>query len=154
MTVLSRETVRKEFATMLQGELVGPGKPVAAVYHYQVPALGGQSPVVLVLSRSTQRDFAGMGSSKFDNSFELEIQILVYDGNSKPENPLTAEQREDKVDEIERMIADAAATHQKGASYRSVTYTPNKTVVEPVQYLDGVPYLLERVPVQLEAPDA
>ncbi len=156
MTIISRKTIRDEIVAALSTALTGSGKPVSSVYGYQIGKLNGESPVVLVLSRSTERRPAGVGAKKFNNTFELELQVLVYDGLEN--NPLTEQQREDKVDEIEAAMADWFASHQNGAehamTHRALTYTPTPTAVEPITYLDGNPYLLERVTVRLEAQDS
>lgn len=155
MTVVNRETIRDEIVAALTTSLTGSGKPVSSIYGYQIGKLNGESPVVLVLSRSTHRETAGVGSAIFNNTFELELQILVYDGAEN--NPLNEQQREDKVDEIEAALAGWFVTHQNGAAHsmthRSLTYTPSPTSVEPITYLDGNPYLMERVTVRLEAQD-
>ena len=88
MTIISRKTIRDEIVAALSTALTGSGKPVSSVYGYQIGKLSGESPVVLVLSRSTERRPAGVGAKKFNNTFELELQVLVYDGLEN--NPLTA----------------------------------------------------------------
>ncbi len=152
MTVLNRETVRDEIVTALSAAIAGSGKPAAAVYGYQKGKLDGESPVVLVLSAGIQRAIAGLGTNKYYNQVTLEIHILVYDGADN--QPLTEIQREDKVDEIEAATADWFKDHQIGTSYRAARYTPEQpSEITTVTYLDGNPYRLEIVKVQLEAPD-
>jgi hypothetical protein len=151
MTTLSRETVRDEIVASLASSIAGSGKPVSSVYGYQVGKLDGESPVVLVLSASTARTPRGMGAQSWDNEFSFELHVLVYDG--KDANPLTEQQREDKMDEIEAAIAGWMATHQHGTNYRALYYTPEPTTITSVTYLDGNPYRLEVIKVRVEAPD-
>ncbi len=151
MSVLSRKSVREEIATALAADIAGTGKPVSSVYPYQIGVLNGESPVVLVLSNGTQRHPRGMGAKTYDNAFTFELHVLVYDGK---DNPLTEQQREDKVDEIEAAMAAWFALHQSGTNYRACTYTPEPTQITTVKYLDGNPYRLEVAKVHVEAPDA
>jgi hypothetical protein len=151
VTALNRQLVREEIATGLRTELTGSGKPVSSVYHYQKGKLEGESPIVLVLSGPIQRSPNGLGAKKYDNNIELEIHILVYDGEDN--NPMTEEEREEAGDLIEQMTAEWFAQNQTGTNYRSVTYTPRPTTKTTVKYIDGNPYLLEVVPVELEKAD-
>jgi hypothetical protein len=151
MTVLSRKLVRDEITAGLSAAVAGSGKPASAVYGYQKGKLDGESPVVLVLNGPIKRDFAGMGTGRYDNSLSLELQVLVYDGDKN--QPLTEQQREDKIDECEAAIAAWCASNQKGTYYRALTYTPEPTEVRQITYLDGNPYLLEVIKLSMEAPD-
>lgn len=151
MTTLNRKFARAEIAAGLAAALVGTGLPVKSVYAYQPGKLDGESPVVLVLSGPIQRAHQGMGTARYHNEIDLEIQVLIYDGSTS--NPLTEAQREDKMDDIETAVADWFAGHQKGTYYRAVHYTPEPTRILNANYLDGNPYRIEVIPVQLEAPD-
>jgi len=50
-----RATVRKQFAKLLQDNLVGTGLPMQAVYDYQVGDFEGKSPVLVVTGSGTKR---------------------------------------------------------------------------------------------------
>lgn len=153
MTVLNRKLVRKEIAAALKLDATVTGL-VADIYHYQKGRLGGQSPVIEVLSGPIRRKIAGMGAKRYDNAFDLEIHILVYDGDDN--NPLTEEQRDDAVDDIETALGAWCATHQSGTYYRALRYTDDGAKpTEPmiIKMLDGNPYRLEVVHVPVEAPD-
>jgi hypothetical protein len=152
MTVLSRKLVREEVATGLAGAITGSNKPASSVYPYLKGKLDGESPVVFVLSRGIQRKPRGMGSKSYDSDFRLEIQVLVYDGPDN--NPLTEQQREDKVDEIEAAIADWFVKNQTGTNYYNAEYTVEPTGVSPIIFLDGNPYLMERITVRMEGRDS
>jgi hypothetical protein len=152
MTVISREAVRDEVVAGLSADIVGDGRPVKAVYGYQIGTLEGESPVVLVLSGPIKRKIAGMGAKRYDNTITLEIQSLVYDGDTNQD--LSEQEREDKLDEIEAAIATWCVNHQIGTNYRALRYTPNEpTEVQKIPYLDGNPYLLEVIKIEVEAPD-
>jgi len=150
MTVLSRKTIKEEIATGLSTALVGSGKPAIALYSYQKGKLGGESPVILVTSGTLDREFKGMGSTTFDSRFIIDCHVLVYDGDEN--QPLTETQREDKGDELEVGIATWVASHQKGTNYRALRYQ-KPTERASVVMLDGEPYLLEIISLEVEAPD-
>jgi hypothetical protein len=151
MTTLSRETVRDEIVTALSSAVAGSGKVFSSVYGYQKGKLDGESPVCLVLSAGIQRSIRGIGAQVYDNHIDLELQILVYDGDKS--NPLTEQQREDKIDTCEAALAAWFVTHQSGTNYRVVDYTPEPSQITAIPYIDGNPYLLEKIKVTVEAPD-
>ncbi len=150
MTVLSRKTVRDEIATGLRTSLTGTEKPVSSVYANRVGKLNGESPVLLVLSGQSLRAFQGMGTKRYQSAMTIEIHSLIYDGDQN--NPLTESQREDKADEIEAGIAGWIADHQIGTSYRSLKYAQATDRLD-VQMLDGNPYLLEIIYLEVEGLD-
>ena len=151
MTVLSRKTVRKEVGAGLETVLVGTGLPCAAVYSYQVGKLGGMSPVVEVLSGTINRPFAGMGTKRYESDMTLEIHILVYDGQVN--QPFTDEQKEDAADDIEAIVAQWVADHQRGTNYRAVRFAEEQSQRAEVKMLDGNPYMIEILKLEVEAPD-
>jgi hypothetical protein len=151
MTTLSRETVRDEIVTAVAAAVAGTGKPFSSVYGYQKGDLGGESPVLLVLSGSIQRQIDGVGTKRYYNFITLELQILVYDGDEN--QPLTEQEREDKIDACEAALANYFKDHQSGTSYLALAYTPEPTQITEVTYLDGNPYRLEVAQLKLEAKD-
>lgn len=152
MSTISRKSVRDEIATGLGTALVGTGKPCAAVYNHRPETLGGVSPVVLVLSGPLKRRPKGLGAQKYYGEMNLEIQVLLYRGDQN--NPLSdPAAREDAHDDIERLIADWFATHQRGTYYINADYTPEATQYGDIEYLDGEPYSLEVIPVRADTED-
>lgn len=150
MTVMNREIIRDEIATSLATVLVGTGLPVSAVYNYRKGKLNGESPVVLVISGNIDRTIKGVGAKSFFNSIGIEIHILVYDGDVNP--PLTEAQREDKLDEIEQLVATWVAANQIGSNYIGLAYAaPSERA--SVTFVSGGPYQLEINLLQVEAPD-
>lgn len=152
MTVRNRKDVRAEIYNGLLTAVSGAGKPASSVYTGQKKELNKESPVVLVLGSGIQREIAGVGSAKYDNSVNLEIWYLVYNGNES--NPLTESQREDALDDVEAACAQWFVDHQKGTTYRALDYTPQKTEIMPVKYIDGNPYLIETALLVLDGRDA
>jgi len=149
MTVLNRKDVRGEIGTSL-GIAIGSENPAKAIYVYMHPQLEKQSPVVLVLGNGIQRTPAGLGVVRYDNLIALELHYLVYDG---ADNPLEADEREDKLDDVEAAVADWCRTHRDGTTYRNLIYTPVMTQATRIKYIDGNPYLLEVALIHVEGRD-
>jgi hypothetical protein len=147
---MNRATIRKRIADGLIADLKVDGT-VAEVYAYRKGGLSGQSPVLLVLSGNIDRTIAGVGQQTYENAISIEIHALVYDGDES--NPLTEEQRDDRMDLIETRIASWVAAHQIDISYyRALSYaTPTERA--DVTFAGGGPYQLEIVTLRAEAPD-
>lgn len=152
MTALDTSLVIEEIANGLDTQLVDTDSLVSSVYDYQKGVLNGESPVLLVLENGVQRSRNGIGARSYDNNVYAEIHILVYDGDK--EQPIADErERERKVSEIEKALADWFSNHQTGTYYRSVDYTYERSQRMKTTYLDGNPYILEVIPVMLEKAD-
>lgn len=151
MTTLNRKTIRDELYTGLLAAVAGTGKPASNVYKGQKKELMKESPVLLILSSGIQRELAGVGTKLYENSINVELMYLVYNGDT--ENPLDETQREDALDDLEAAAAQWCADHQKGTTYRSLVYTPQMTEIMPVKWIDGNPYLVESALLVLEGRD-
>lgn len=153
MSVLGRAAVRDEFASLLLAGLTGNGKPVQAVYQYQVGDFAGQSPVVALGSGGTLRAPLTMrgGHAKF----YLEVFIFVlyaaldYEGKLQLDInglPIWNEaDSQDALDEIERLIAELVDTHQRGRNWIAVDYAA-KSEVDAVA-VGGLDYRREVIPL-------
>lgn len=151
MTTINRKNVRDEVYTGLLAAVSGVGKPASNVYKGQKKELFKESPVLLILSSGIQREIAGVGSQLYENKINIELMYLVYNGDEN--NPLTEDQREDALDDLEAATAQWCVTHQRGTAYRSLNYTPQMTEVIPIRYIDGNPYLIESALLTLEGRD-
>jgi hypothetical protein len=104
--MVDRETVRAALATLLSTKLVGTGKPVQAVYAYQVSDFQGKSPVVLVTSAGSFR----RNPERSDRTgsiayFDVNVFVLYSD----PDAGWTEEHSEERLDLIEKNIAEVVA---------------------------------------------
>lgn len=151
----NRETARKAFAALLTTALTGSGKPVQSVYDKHVSEFGGagfESPVVLVLSSGSQRERRGLGSKKYRTFFRLEVLAFVSDAISA--ESWTDADVEDRLDLIEKEIADVIAENRSTANWNDLKHVPgNFTNIVPAK-LGGHSYKMETIPVIVEVHDA
>jgi len=146
MTATNRQTKRERIAAILTTNLVGAGKPVSVVYAYQKSKLD-VSPVLLVMSSGSERNKNKIGSTLYRNRFGFEIHSLIRDTD---DSGLTEQQREDRLDLIDKMIADTVAQYESdnewdrlyfsGNDSRNGEATPSKATKVMI---DGKPFILE-----------
>ncbi|HCR71220.1 MAG TPA: hypothetical protein DIW23_07250 [Anaerolineae bacterium] len=114
----NRKSARSAVATGLAAVLVGSGKPCNEVVGYQKKTID-KSPLVMVLSSGVGRARKAQGTSKYRIHFYLEIQVVLRDTD---DSGLTEAQREDKLDDIEKIIADWISDNQSGEHWDLLKY--------------------------------
>ena len=139
----NRETSRDALATLLDTALTGVGNPVQTVYNYQIGDFQGQSPVVVVSSGGTERTpytFEGDRAT-----FHLNIFVFVlYDD----EGDWGEDDAEDRIDLIEKDIAETLESNQRTTNWESIQYSAG-TTVDSVE-IGGDEYRREVIPVVVE----
>lgn len=147
----NRSVIRKAIATGLSAALVGTGKPCSEVVSAQKKVID-KTPLVEVLSSGSSRSVKGLGTQKFSNLFDYEVHILVRDTD---DTGLNEEQREDRLDLIEKMLADWVAENQSTTDWDRLTFSGDRgknDIAEKTRIVKVIydkPYLLEII--QLEA---
>jgi hypothetical protein len=144
----SRQTSREALAALLSAGLTGTGKPVQAVYAYKIGDFKGQSPVTCVTSGGSARKRDGM-ESVFYNRFRLIIQNYVL--YADPSAGWTEQNAEDRLDLIEKSIAEVLLANPSTANWIWLEYDGQSQVLEAV--IGGEMYLLEIIPVIVEVSD-
>jgi len=147
----NREAVRDAFASLLATALVGVGLPVKAVYGYQAGDFGGKSPVVLVMSNGSRRERHGVGTLLYRTYHRLLVLVFVADaisGQSWTDNDV-----EDRLDLIEKMIADVVADNRKTANWEHLEHDASFSSIAPALLGDGHTYKLEMINVIAEVFD-
>jgi hypothetical protein len=134
----SRSDVRKALAQLFQDNLVGEGQPLQAVYAYQKGDLGGETPVLLVMSSGSLRKKASLGASQWRNLFRFELNVFVEDASGA----WTDADVEDRLDWIEKRIADVIADNPRSAFWDSLQLGDDYTQITPFQ-LGQVSYKME-----------
>lgn len=109
----NRETVRDAFVALLTTDLVGAGKPCQAIYGYQVGDFQGQSPVVVVSSAGSEREQRTV-SVRQRTRFYLNIYTFVLYSD---ENTWGEDDAEDRMDLIEKTIADTIANNRSADNW-------------------------------------
>ena len=140
----SRKTARDALTALLSDALVGTGLPVQAIYGYQKGDFDGQSPVVLVLSGGSEREPFALNATHWENEFVFEVLVFVADADG---SSWTDEDVENKVDEIEAIIAATVASNRKTTNWSMLDYA-EKTAVSSVT-IAGNPYKMEVIPLKV-----
>lgn len=141
---VSRETVRKAFASVLQATLVSGGL-AQAVYGYQVGDFGGQSPVVVVASGPILRERRSLGPCYHTTAT---LMVYVFVAYADQASGWTEADAEDRIDAIEVSVADALLANTSTINWSDGRY------VQPTQ-LDGVEiggkeYRRELITIEME----
>jgi hypothetical protein len=106
--MVDRKTVREAFAALLAAALVGDGKPVEAVYAYQVSDFQGKSPVVFITSAgSFRRNPERSTRSTSIAYFDVNVMVLYSDSDAD----WTEQDSEDCLDLIEKSVAQIVANN-------------------------------------------
>ena len=115
----NRETVRDAFAALLNTALVGTGLPVSVVYGYPIGKIA-QTPTVCVASSGTARQRAGIGDSRWNSYFVLEVFTFVADADG---SSWTEANVEDQLDLIDKKIADCVADNRNNANWNDIRFS-------------------------------
>lgn len=124
----NRETVRDALVTLLTADLVGSGKPCQAIYGYQVGDFQGQSPVVIVSSSGSERE-QRTASVRQRTRFYLNIFTFVLYSD---EDSWGEDDAEDRIDLIEKTIADTIANNRTGDNWAEL-HLSERTRLDSVQ---------------------
>jgi hypothetical protein len=116
---VNRETVRDAFAALLNTALVGAGLPVSVVYAYPIGKID-QTPTVCVASSGTARQRAGIGDSRWNSYFVLEVFTFVRDADAA--GSWTEAQVEDQLDLIDKEIADCVADNRVNVNWNNISF--------------------------------
>ena len=137
---LNRETVRDALATLLQVALVGSGKPVQAVYNYEISDFADQSPIVVVTCGGTVRERGTLGTSW---RTLVDLRVHVFTLYALTDGTWTEAQSEDRADLIEKKIADVVLDNYSNTTWDELYFT-GQTQVQPL-VLGGREYRMETI---------
>ena len=141
---VSRETVRKAFASVLQTTLVGGGL-AQAVYDYQVGDFGGQSPVVVVASGPIMRERRSLGPCYHTTAA---LMVYIFVAYADPASNWTEANAEDRLDAIEVAIADTLLANSSTPNWSDAHYF-QPTQVDGVE-IGGIEYRRELITIEAE----
>ena len=146
MSSVSRRTARETLAALLAAELVGSGKPAAAVYDYLVGDFAGQSPVVVVASGPMLRLRDSMGPC-YRSQFNLLVYVFV--AYSDPGGTWTEADAEDAIDAIEAAVADVVLANSRSSGAWDRLTHEEPTELDSVT-IGGAEYRREIITLQVE----
>ena len=149
MAATNRETARDALTTLLETALVGTGLPAQAVYNYRIGDFQGQSPVVTVSSDGSDRTRESLSDSDLSNIFFYAIHSFVL--YADPDSSWTEANAEDRLDLIEKTIADVIADNQDTANWDFLAFhsRSNRNDVD----VGGDEYIRELMTVRVEKYD-
>lgn len=136
----NRETIRDALVVLLTAALAD----IATCRGSQVADVTGLTPLVAVFSRGSGRERPPLFQG--NPTFYLEIHTLVrqaYTGWTNIE-------AEDKIDEIESIIAEVILTNAVTVNWRAIDYDGSSEVSD-VKDVNGILYYLERILVIVQA---
>jgi hypothetical protein len=145
--LIDRKTLRESLATLLAAELVGAGKPVSAVYAYQVADTKGKSPVVFVTSagawRRNPEHSTRAGSIAY---LDVNILVLYSDGTTS----WTEQHSEERLDLIEKKIGEVVANNSENPAqpWMFLDFAGRSEVTSVV--IGGKDYSWEIIPLQAQ----
>jgi hypothetical protein len=137
----NRATVRAELKTMLQ-TAIGTAT-VQAYYDYQIGDFEGLSPVVVVTSGPSLHERESYKSGYVTDTFELDVHVFVLYTQG---TAWTEEDAEDRLDLIEKEIADCVIDNTSGTVWNYLDWG-GASVIDSV-VLGGEEYKHEVVTLQ------
>lgn len=141
--MVNRETVRDAMAALLNTALVGTGLPAQVVYAYRVGDLGGQSPVVVVSSAGSERPRMTAAGGRTTVRLQVDVFVLYSDESTWGED-----EAEDRLDLIEKTIAETVEANQVTTNWQAVDYAaPSERVDVEV---GGLEYAREMILLRVE----
>lgn len=130
-------------AALLNTALVGTGLPVQAVYAYRVGDLGGQSPVVVVSSAGSERPRMTAAGGRTTVLLQVDVFVLYSDEDAWGED-----EAEDRLDLIEKTIAETIHSSQVTANWQAVDYAAQSERVDVE--VGGLEYAREMILLRVE----
>lgn len=142
----SRATIREQLAVILNTALVGTSKPCQAVYDYQPATFSGQSPVVTVSGAGSMRTPFTMQGNRLTAYLYIHVFTLYADADSG----WTESDAEDRMDLIEKTIAETLQTYRKHTGYW-INIAYSEPSQESSAEIGGDEYRIEVITVAVEA---
>jgi hypothetical protein len=147
----NRADARKALAQLLASALVGSGKPAQASYAYMPGDFGGQSPVLTVWGGGSLRKQVMLSTTTRQVTFYLTVSTWVLYADR--DAGWTEADAEDRMDLLEKSIADVIADHPKTSDWDLLTLGDREagTRSEINRILvGGKLYMHEEIPVEVQ----
>ena len=141
--MINRKALREALATLLSAQLVGVGKPVEAVYSYQVADFQGKSPILFVTSAgSWRRNPEHSGRITSIAYLDVNVFVLYSDGGS-----WTEQKSEERLDLIEQKVSEVVVNNARpdGGLWLDLDFVGRTQVTSVV--IGGKDYSWEVIPL-------
>lgn len=145
--VVSRKTVRQALAAAMQTDLVGAGHAAQKLYRYKPAKFDNETTHIIIVTSAPVTRIRQAEPTTVHSLVDLDIWTLVLFADEA--QSWTAEQSEDKRDDMEKEISDWLMDHAdnsslwEGLQLNGATETDEKVV-------GGKMYRTEVFPVRLE----
>jgi len=140
---VSRETSRKKLAELMEATIT----EVSDVKAYQ-PSIIGATPAIYIRSLGSDRPVMTVRGKM--TSFLFDILVIVNQGDPNASPPWTEAQAEDLLDAIESKICTVISDNAVvDGAWNRINYMHHSEVRHFND--EGIPYLMEEIPVEVEA---
>ena len=137
-TFLSREAVRDELAALFTAD--GSWFQVFQ-YFPAVQAMKGKTPLLIIRSRGTVQDMAGVETNPATYRFLISSWVLAFSPLSA--DNWTSTDAEDKLDELDQKLRQVIRNNAGGGTNADMyRFEPGFSVVDDV-IIEGLPYIVE-----------
>lgn len=136
----NRETIRDRIAVHL-GDLV-TNNQAQSVYSGKVADFEGRSPVVVVTSGGSEREYRYLGSDDWHNWFTFTIWVFVS-------YAVGDQEAEDRLDLIEKEIADIVMDNRSDTGFWEIIEFDGVTDAGADVIIGGTAYRREVIPVKV-----
>ncbi len=145
--VVNRETIRDAFAALLTTKLVDGGtKYVARVYEYQATTFNKEQPIVVVSSDTSERERRTI-NERYKTFFTLNVDVFVI----YVETSWTEKEAEDRLDRIEKEIADVVMDDFSNDDWQYLEYDGPTDTGRVI--IGGEEYRRERIKIRVWVTD-
>ena len=140
---------RKQVRDILASVIRGAGTDYQVVYPYQNDDLGGQSPVLRIMSSASNRPVSTFQGAFATFGFTLQSLVLYRDEQGT--SAWTPDLAEDKLDDLEHQLAHVFLFSEwpQTGLIKSIQYAANTHIRRDV--IQGKTYLAEYIPINVEA---
>jgi hypothetical protein len=146
ISVTNTETIRDAIATILETALTGAGNVLQSFYGYEADDFGGQSPVMVMATRSNAAEQRTSGElARQDIKFDL-ISFVLYKGTG-----WTPADCEDKLNEVYKDTLDTSLNNQQQTSpVPYEIFLDGEAPIVPAN-VGGFDYRMQTIPILVTA---
>ncbi len=141
----NREAARDALATLIDASMGPAGDgAVTEVLNYSTVDLQGRTPVVMVFADGTNRSKReGFGPDSYFAT-EARLRIALFVALPSPtDTAYTHQDAEDKLDLIDKRIADVVIASDSAAQWKALRYEPGFSQPTDVELPGGHRYIME-----------
>lgn len=129
MAITNRETLRDKLKDLFAAALVGTNKPMQAFYEYMKGDFGGQSPVGCISSGGSMRTQEAINTREM-NVFYFEVYSFTLYVDQAAPTAWDEQKAEDRVDLIEKTIADVLVTNRTLSGFWETIGFENRSKID------------------------